>query len=179
MNLTEPFASIAGLASALQRAPDEMNIWLEFERALSTAFGHRLFTVLAFDMAKGRLRRVHSSRPDVNPVGGAKAVTDSDWTRHVLREGRIYVGSNKADIKAVFSEHELLASIGCDSVLNIPVRKNGVTIGTLNLLDAAGRYDAASGPAALVFAQLASAPLAEYLAHAPAGPSDDGPLEHV
>jgi len=183
MNLTEPhtepFASIAGLASTLQRAPGPVNLWLEFERALGTAFGHRLFTVLFFDAEKSRLQRVHSNQPDVSPVGGAKAVTESDWTRHVLREGRIYVGSNAADIRAAFSEHALLASIGCDSVVNIPVRKSGVTVGTLNLLAAAGHYDSFSEPAALVFAQLAADPLAECLANARADPADDAALEYV
>jgi hypothetical protein len=54
----------------------------------------------------------------------------------------------------VFSEYEVLWSIGCESVLNIPVRKGGITLGTLNLLGEAGLYDGADVDFALVFAQL-------------------------
>ena len=178
MHLTEPFKSVAELAALLQRGIAAPHLWPAFERTLGAAFGHTLFTVLAFDAGNNRMRRVHSNRQDVSPTGGAKAVTDSSWTRHVLRDGKIFVGANKADLK-VFSEHELLWSIGCESTLNIPVRKDGVTVGTLNLLDRAGQYDGYSMEAALVFAQFAADPLAGFLASAPAGPSDDVRLEHV
>ena len=96
---------------------------------------------------------------DMNPVGGFKRVTQSVWADHVLRRGGMFIGSTREDIKAVFSEYEVLWSIGCESVLNIPVRKNGVTIGTMNLLAGAGQYDHADLRLALVFAQLAVAPL--------------------
>ena len=179
MNATEPCASITALAATLQNPPDHFDYWREFERAMASAWGYRLFTALVFDADKGRMRRVHSNRPDISAPGGAKAVTDSAWTRHVLREGKVYIGSTPADIRAVFSEHALLAAHGCDSVLNIPVRKNGITIGTLNLLHEAGHYDAADTAAVLVVAQLAVAELADCLANLPAGPADDAQLEYV
>lgn len=175
----DPYASIEGLAAYLQGPGDYQAVWAEFERALGSTFGHRFFTVLAFDAANGLLRRVYSSRPDVDPVGGAKAVTDSFWTQHVLRAGKMFVGSNRRDIEHVFSDHRALAAIGCDSVLNIPVRSGGVTIGTMNLLDAAGHYDRASRSTALVYAALAAAPLMRCLSSRAFGPSDDSQLEHV
>jgi hypothetical protein len=115
--------------------------------------------VLAYDAQSSRLGRLHSNRLDMNPVGGFKRVTQSVWADHVLRRGEMFIGSTREDIKAVFSEYEVLWSIGCESVLNIPVRKNGVTIGTMNLLAGAGQYDHADLRLALVFAQLAVAPL--------------------
>lgn len=179
MTITEPFTSIVNLAVVLQNATEKPNLWLEFEHALGSAYGHILFTALVFDATNGRMRRIHSNREDVSPLGGSKAVTESPWVRRVLREGSIYVGSTREDIKSVFSEHTQLAAIGCDSVLNIPVRHEGVTVGTLNLLDKAGHYDAASHAAALVFAQFAAAPMAKILTDTPFDTSGDQPLEFV
>ena len=154
-----PITAITSLAYSLHcgEAPDVF--WKDLERALRDAFGHRLFTVLAYDSQNGLLGRVYSTRPDFNPVGGRKRVTKSMWTRHVLKDGNIFRGSTREDIKAVFSDYEVLWANGCESVLNIPVRKRGVTIGSLNLLDGAGQYNDALIELAYVFAQLSVIPL--------------------
>ncbi|SMG21123.1 GAF domain-containing protein [Paraburkholderia susongensis] len=138
-------------------------VWHEFERSLTEVFGQRLFTVLAYDETSSRLGRLHSNRLDINPVGGLKRVTQSRWSDQVLRRGEIFVSSTREDIKAVFSEYETLWSIGCESVLNIPVRRNGVTLGTMNLLGEAGLYDHADIELAYIFAQLAVAPLEDQV----------------
>lgn len=162
MSTTHPDVSLSALASvaaALQAGQPPDVVWDRIEQALTQVYGQRLFTVLAYDEASSRLGRLHSNRPDINPVGGFKRVTASRWADHVLRRGELFTGSTREDIKAVFSEYELLWSIGCESVLNIPVRKGGVTIGTMNLLAGAGQYDRADPALALVFAQLAVTPL--------------------
>ncbi|MEJ0071592.1 MAG: GAF domain-containing protein [Pseudomonadota bacterium] len=141
-------------------------------------FGFRLFTVLAYDAASKRLVRLRSNRPDINPVGGVKRVTQSRWVDQVLRRGEIFIGSTREDVKAVFSDYALLWSIGCASALNIPVRKSGVTIGTLNLLGDAGQYDGAEAGLALTFAQLVVAPI-EASSHRLRDLPTDGDLEHV
>jgi hypothetical protein len=138
-------------------------VWHEFERSLTEVFGQRLFTVLAYDATSSRLGRLHSNRLDINPVGGLKRVTQSRWAAQVLHGGEMFIGSTRDDIKAVFSEYEVLWSIGCESVLNIPVRKNGVTLGTMNLLGEAGLYDHADLEVAAIFAQLAVAPLEDQV----------------
>ncbi|MFT4069404.1 GAF domain-containing protein [Paraburkholderia sp.] len=138
-------------------------VWQAFERSLTEVFGQRLFTVLAYDETSSRLGRLHSNRLDINPVGGLKRVTQSRWSDQVLRRGEIFIGSTREDIEAVFSEYEVLWSIGCESVLNIPVRRNGITLGTLNLLGEAGLYDHADVELAYIFAQLAVAPLEDQV----------------
>ena len=40
----------------------------------------------------------------------------------------------------MFPDHELIASLGCEAVLNLPVVAGGAVLGTLNCLDAAGAY---------------------------------------
>ncbi|MCP2090502.1 UNVERIFIED_ORG: hypothetical protein J2Y81_006589 [Paraburkholderia sediminicola] len=155
--------AIERIARMQQKGGKADLVWSEFERSLTEVFGQRLFTVLAYDEASSRLGRLHSNRLDINPVGGLKRVTQSRWSDQVLRRGEIFVGSTREDIKSVFSEYEVLWSIGCESVLNIPVRKNGVTLGTMNLLGEAGLYDQADIALALVFAQLAVSPLEDQV----------------
>jgi len=104
---------------------------------------------------------------------------ESMWTRHVLEDGKIFRGSTREDIKAVFSDYEVLWANGCESVLNIPVRKQGVTIGSLNLLDGPGQYNDALIELAYVFAQLSVIPLEASRAALPLLDHDSGNLEAV
>ena len=156
-------AAIERVARAQQEGDSTELVWSAFERSLSEVFGQRLFTVLAFDAPSSRLCRLHSNRLDINPIGGVKRVTQSVWAGKVLRRGEMFIGSTREDIQSVFSEYEVLWSIGCESVLNIPVRKDGVTLGTMNLLGEAHLYDHADLNIAHVFAQLAVAPLLDQV----------------
>jgi hypothetical protein len=154
-------SAIKRVAGTLQTGRSNQAFWSELERSLTEVFGQRLFTVLAYDADSSRLCRLYSNRQEINPIGGIKRVTQSRWTQQVLQRGEILIGSTREDIKSVFSEYEVLWSIDCESVLNIPVRRRGVTVGTLNLLDAAGKYDHADQELALVFGQLAASTLEE------------------
>jgi hypothetical protein len=55
-------------------------------------------------------------------------------------EGTPFIGNDAHDLWEVFSDHELIRSLGCESVLNMPVHWQGRTIGTLNLLHTANWY---------------------------------------
>ncbi|MHA6844542.1 GAF domain-containing protein [Ralstonia syzygii] len=152
------------LAEHLQVHLPRRAAWTALDAALAEVFGHRLFTVLVYDDCEQRLVRVHSSRPDINPVGGCKAVLPGLWTRQVLIEGAAYIGRTREDLRDVFADHEVLFSIGCESVLNIPIRRGGITLGSLNLLNGPGAYRATDIPTAKLFAQLVSAAMhAEYM----------------
>jgi hypothetical protein len=88
-------------------------------------------------------------------VGGRKALNRTPWTEQVLRRQQPYVGRTAADVRAVFFDHALIASLGCGSVLNVPVVWDGRTLGTINLLHEDGWYDAEDAPVGLLFAALA------------------------
>ncbi|MDQ2187774.1 GAF domain-containing protein [Alcaligenaceae bacterium A4P071] len=164
--------TLATLAKTLQSgAPDAA--WPALDRALAATFGHRLFTVLAYDAHARLMLRPYSNRADISPTGGAKRVTQSAWVKRVLQDGQPYIGSNAADIASVFSEHAMLIEKGCESVLNIPVRADGHVVGVLNLLDGPGAYDAADLGIAAIFAQLMAAPLLAVKASMPS-PDDLG-----
>ena len=125
------------------------------DEALAGSPGHVLFTVLVHHPQARQSERFYSNRPADYPVGGRKPVTDLPWMKRVIGEGLPYVGRTREDIREVFFDYELIWSLGCESVLNYPVRWRGQTMGTLNLLHRAGFYDEAQVPAVATLAHLA------------------------
>jgi GAF domain-containing protein len=154
------------------------DVWRAFDAAFKRLYGHILFTALAYDAQSQLLRRVFSNRPDINPIGGAKRVTASPWRAQVLEQGAPYIGRDADDIKAVFSDHPLLLSHGCASILNLPVRVGQAVIGSLNIMKGAHGFDDVDMAQALVIAQLAAAPLLQAL-HEMAEAPDATDLESV
>lgn len=125
------------------------------DAALARAPGHILFTVLVHHPALRESERFYSNKPAEYPVGGRKPVTDSPWMRQVIGRGHPYLGRTRADIRDVFYDYELIWSLGCESVLNLPVRWRGETLGTLNLLHRAGHYEDAHIPRVALLGHLA------------------------
>lgn len=125
------------------------------DAALRDTVGHKLFTILICHHDTRESERFYTNMPDAYPVGGRKPITDSAWMQRLLGQGLPYIGRNAADIEWAFYDHRLIASLGCDSVLNMPVRWRGTTIATLNLLDRAGAYDESHVPLVRAVAQLA------------------------
>ena len=107
----QPGASLRALDAALAQSP-----------------GHILFTVLISHPGLLQNERFYSNKPAEYPVGGSKPITDSPWMRRVIREGLPYIGRTREDIRDVFFDYELIWSLGCESVLNYPVRWRGQTV---------------------------------------------------
>lgn len=113
----------------------------EAARALSQrVLGHQLFTIMAVNMEQMQVRRQYSSNPDAYPVGGWKEKRDTEWGHHVLEQGRPFVGRSAKDIRLAFDDSDLILSLGLESVLNVPIRLYGRTVGTMNLLHRADYY---------------------------------------
>ncbi|MET3906054.1 hypothetical protein ABID59_000375 [Bradyrhizobium sp. S3.3.6] len=151
--------------AAAQSSVDQPNaLFAALDQAVKSAIGHKLFTILAYDDASGEAARVYSNLPGPYPAGGRKRLAPGPWTEAVLDRGEAYIGRTQDDLRNVFSDHELITSLGCASVLNMPVRWRGRTLGSLNLLHEAGWYDEDDVAACLPFAQLT---LPALLAQAP------------
>ena len=125
------------------------------DAALAQDPGHILFTVLVHHPALKQSERFYSNQPQAYPIGGRKPVTDSPWMQRVIFGGAPYIGRTREDIAAHFFDHALIQSLGCDSILNVPVRWRGETLGTLNLCHRAGHYDENHVPRVRLIAQLA------------------------
>jgi hypothetical protein len=114
----------------------------KLDRALEEAVGHKLFTVLVLNEEVGQNQRYYSNQPKAYPVGGSKPIDRSSALyRDVIIAGKPRICYDYEDIKRAFFDHELIRSLGCESAVNYPVRWNGKTIGTLNLLHQAGWYN--------------------------------------
>ncbi|MGW5706563.1 GAF domain-containing protein [Amycolatopsis japonica] len=126
--------------------------------------GVRLFTVLAWVPERRALRRVHSSHPVEYPVGGEKTVeVAAGWLERCITGQEPYFGPDSAAVREIFADHELIDSLACGAVINVPVVDDGRTLGVLNLLDAEGHYDDDSVAVARSLAPLAVPALRELL----------------
>ena len=148
----DPLLCDVAIAHGRVDQPDA--VFAALDAALRSAIGHRLFTILAYDGDTGEAARLYSNLPESYPAGGRKRLAAGTWTEAVLDRGEAYIGRTLDDLSAVFSDHALIASLGCASVLNMPVRWRGRTLGSLNLLHEAGWYDDDDVAACRPFAQL-------------------------
>ncbi|QOZ77991.1 GAF domain-containing protein [Bradyrhizobium sp. CCBAU 53351] len=146
---------LCAVAAAQGRVDQPDALFSALDQALKSAIGHKLFTILTYDDGSGEAARIYSNLPGPYPTGGRKRLAPGPWTEAVLDRGEAYVGYTIDDLRHVFSDHELIASLGCESVLNMPVRWRGRTLGSLNLLHEAGWYGEDDVAACLPFAQLA------------------------
>lgn len=144
-------AVIASYAAAEQ----PLTTFQAVDAALKATVGHILFTVLISHHATRESERFYTNMPDAYPVGGKKPITDHPLMKKLLGEGVHYIGYTKADIEWAFFDHQLINSLGCESVINMPVRWQGRTIGTLNLLDRDHAYNEEMIPTVHRIAQLA------------------------
>jgi len=146
---------LSAVAAALGAPDQPAATFVALDRALAATLGHKLFTILRWDAERRESERLYTNQPAAYPVGGRKPMNPTTWSRQVLDERRPYVGRTAADIRAHFFDHELIASLGCASIVNLPVVWNGGVLGTLNALHEAGWYDERDVPLGLAFAGLA------------------------
>jgi hypothetical protein len=115
-------------------------VYKAIDAALKATPGFRLFTILVCHNEKQLVQRVYTSNPASYPVGGTKPMSTSAWGDRVLKGGEVYIGRTREDIKTAFFDYELIWSLGCESVINVPIRWRGETLGTFNLLHEANYY---------------------------------------
>ena len=102
--------------------------------------GVKLFTVMTSATKTKVSERVYSNMPDAYPVSGTKPYHDDVWTDITLRDQQIFVANTIDDIAKVFDDYELIQSLGCESVINVPVVIDGEVVGTINCLHDQGFY---------------------------------------
>ena len=139
-------ATLPGQPQALHGALDA---------AMGAVLGHKLFTLMRYHERTGESERIYTTHPREYPVGGRKPLNPTAWTEQVLRRQQPYLGRTPADVQTVFFDHALIASLGCGSVLNVPVIWDGRVLGTINLLHEANWYEESDAPVGLLFAALA------------------------
>ena len=157
-----PFDSC--LAALKQPGPPEV-LFRAVDKALADTVGHRLFTLLYVAPDRKRVKRLYTNMPKEYPVGGFKPVTESEWHKRVVGEGRPWVGYTYEDVKWAFFDHELIRSLGCESAINQPVVYAGRVLGTMNLL--AGAYKESDAARLEPYAALLIGPFLDAIAADP------------
>ncbi|MCU0906342.1 MAG: GAF domain-containing protein [Rhodobacteraceae bacterium] len=133
----------AALLARVAAAPD---LYPAMQAATAELVGHRLFTLMAIDHARGEAARIYTSHPAEYPVGGRKPLGNmTDWGRIVIEGQQPWIARTMDDIRFAFFDHALIESLGCASCLNMPVVDPDAAggprvIGTMNLLDVAHHY---------------------------------------
>jgi hypothetical protein len=155
MTRPDPAPHIQAILAAHAEASQPAATFKAVDAALAATTGHILFTILIHHPGLKESERFYTNMPDAYPIGGRKPVTDRPWMQRVIGQGEPYIGRTREDIREVFFDYELIWSLGCESVLNMPVRWQGQTLGTLNLLHKAGWYSEADIPTTKLIAHLA------------------------
>ena len=129
------------LASVLASPDNQPRATFEALCALAQGMiGAKLFTLMTFEARTRGAQRVFSNMPDAYPELGTKPLNETWWSDHVLDGHKTFVANDIDAIAEVFPDHELIASLGCQSVINVPIVVNGAVYGTINCLDEAGYY---------------------------------------
>ncbi|WP_246748660.1 GAF domain-containing protein [Rhizobium setariae] len=102
--------------------------------------GVKLFTIMTSDTTDKLSERTYSNMPDVYPVSGTKPYNETHWSEITLNQKKTFVANTIEEIAEVFDDHELIKSLGCESVINVPIIVDGEVIGTLNCLHDRGFY---------------------------------------
>lgn len=122
----------------------DLTPWAEVHAEIDREIGVILFTVLHFTDGGTRMERVYSSHPVEYPVGGSKDVATEvspEWIAVSRDAGTPYFGASPEDLENIFADAELIRSLGCGSILNVPLKNaDGHTWGTVNLCAAEGSY---------------------------------------
>lgn len=142
------------VAEALAAPEQPAKLFRALDDALGCVLGHTLFTVLSYDQSVCESTRLYSNRPESYPAGERKRLVSGPWIESVLVRGEAYIGRTPEDLREVFADHELISALGCQSVLNVPIRWRGTTYGSINLLHTKHWYDANAIAVARPFAQL-------------------------
>ncbi|WP_241082995.1 GAF domain-containing protein [Achromobacter xylosoxidans] len=150
---------LEALAAALSRTavPDEPHPMLRsLDGITQRAVGHRLFTALRYDLDAGLAYRLYSSAPSLYPATGTKEIATAPALRNMVENGRPLLTPDADAVRQNFPDADAIFSLGCASILNIPVYGQGRLLGQINLLHEENHFTAAQIPFCTGLAVLAA-----------------------
>jgi GAF domain-containing protein len=150
---------LALVAEVIANAGDPAAGFRAVEAMAQKAIGFRLFTVMRLHAASAEVERLYSSLPEAYPVSGRKPKQGTQWGEQVLDRGEIFIANSADDVRRAFADYELIFSLGIGAIMNVPIRFQGCSLGTMNICSEAGWFrDADCAPGRLL-ASLLVAPL--------------------
>jgi hypothetical protein len=138
--MTDHSAAIARFDAAIAIAKGADAAFGALQALTQATVGAKLFTYMTVDMEAEVARRAYTSDAANYPTSGTKPIRYDSWFDIVHKDKSYFVANSIADIAKVFPDYELIDSLGCQSVVNMPVVLGGVLVGTVNMLDVADYY---------------------------------------
>ena len=142
----------------------------EAATAARDRLGAILFTVTVITPDGAEISRVHSTHPEVYPLGGRKRMDPSQtsplWKELVVEGQQPFVGPDRAAVREFFFDWETIEALGCGSIINTPVVHEGKTIGSINFLGPEGTMTEQNAAGALEITAQATPAVAAALAAA-------------
>lgn len=141
--MSEPSATLEAhrvFVTELAKAEREDAIFTALYQLSTALVPVKLWTVMTVDMEAGLARRAFTNMPDAYPASGTKPITHNDWFESVHGRHETFVANTLNAIADVFPDYELIGSLGCASVVNLPVVSAGQLVATVNLLDGEGHF---------------------------------------
>jgi hypothetical protein len=154
MNEADTRAALHDFERAIATMTEGDAAWQALRVLTEALVGAKLFTVMTIDWANERAGRVFSSHPEAYPVSGSKPIRYDGWFDIVHRQRQAYVANTIEAMKEHFPDHATIWSLGCGSIINLPMEIAGDMVGTVNLLHEEEFYT----PERVANAQLLSLP---------------------
>ena len=123
---------------AVAKGPDAA--FSALQKLVQATVGAKLFTVMQVDMAADVSRRSFSSDPEAYPVSGTKPINYGPWFDLVHKQRAYYVANTIEDISKLLFDYELINSLGCQSIVNMPVFIGDEMLGAVNMLNVEGYF---------------------------------------
>jgi uncharacterized protein YbcI len=120
---------------------DRPALYKAVEDGLQKLIGHKLFTLLMVLPGAREVQRIWTNNPKAYPITGRKTMGDTPWGDLVIRQRKPFLGKDMDAIRWAFFDHELIASLGLGSAINVPVCRQGELLGTIAILDVEGHMD--------------------------------------
>lgn len=138
--MTDHSNALAQFDAAIAEVKSADAAFAALQALAEATVGVKLFTAMKVDMANDVSRRAYTSDPANYPTSGTKPINYGPWFDIVHKQRAYFVANTIEDIAKVFFDHELINSLGCQSVVNMPVIIGGTLVGTVNMLHEAGYY---------------------------------------
>lgn len=131
------------LATALAGVDARADVLRAVESIATARMQVTIFSASVFLPEAMELQRIHSSRPDVYPVGARKSKRGTSWAEQVLQRRQVFIGEGPLEMAAAFDDQERMASVGIRSIINVPVVVGDRCLGVLNFARGVERVSSA------------------------------------
>jgi|SRR5215217_3490987 len=138
--MTDHSAALAAFDADIAKAKGVEQAFAAMQVLTEKTVGAKLFTFMTVDMENEVARRAYTSDAASYPTSGTKPIRYDSWFDIVHKQHEYFVANTIEDIAKVFPDYELINSLGCQSVVNMPVILGGQLVGTVNMLHETDYY---------------------------------------